>query len=120
LRSASLSAANLEAADLSGADLAYARLDQANLKAANLSGAILDYADFSGAMLTDANLSAASLQHVRNLTQAQINETICNAATILPADLEHPASRLKITTETKADKAPARVPPQNTSVSKLV
>jgi uncharacterized protein YjbI with pentapeptide repeats len=120
LRSASLSAADLEAADLSGADLAYARLDQANLKAANLSGAILDYADFTGAVLTDANLSAASLQHVQNLTQAQINDSICNAATILPAHLEHPATRLKIATETTAEEFRARVPPHNASVSKLV
>jgi uncharacterized protein YjbI with pentapeptide repeats len=120
LRSASLSVADLEAADLSGADLAYARLDQANLKAANLSGAILDYADFTGAVLIDANLSGASLQHVQNLTQAQINDSICNAATILPAHLEHPASRLKIATETKAEESRPRVPPHNASVSKLV
>jgi uncharacterized protein YjbI with pentapeptide repeats len=120
LRSASLSAADLEAADLSGADLAYARLDHANLKAANLGGAILDYADFAGAVLTDANLSGASLQHVQNLTQAQINDSICNAATILPAHLEHPASRLKIARETKAEEPRVRVPPHNASVSKLV
>ena len=120
LRSASLSAADLEAADLSGADLAYARLDQANLKAANLSGAFLDYADFAGAVLTDANLSGASLQHVQNLTQAQINDSICNAATILPAHLVHPASRLQIARETKAEESHARMPPHNASVSKLV
>ena len=115
LRSGSLSAADLEAADLSGADLAYAGLDQANLKAANLSGAILDYADFTGAVFTDANL-----QHVQNLTQAQINDSICNAATILPAHLEHPASRLKIVTETKAEESRVRLPTHNASVSKLV
>jgi|SRR6516165_9657881 len=120
LRSGSLSAADLEAADLSGADLAYAGLDQANLKAANLSGAILDYADFTGAVLTDANLSGASLQHVQNLTQAQINDSICNAATILPAHLEHLASRLKIVTETKAEESRVRLPTHNASVSKLV
>jgi uncharacterized protein YjbI with pentapeptide repeats len=95
-------------------------LDRANLKAANLSGAVLDYVDFNGAALTDANLSGASLQHVQNLTQAQINHSICNAATILPAHLEHPASRLEIMRETKADESFPRVPLQNTSVSKLV
>jgi hypothetical protein len=83
LRSATLSAADLEAADMSGADLAYARLDRANLKAANLSYAVLDYADFNDAILTDTNLSGASLRHVQNLAQAQINHSICDAATIL-------------------------------------
>lgn len=96
LRSANLSAGNLEAADLSGADLAYARLDRANLKAANLSGAVLDYADFNGAVLIDANLSGASLQHAQNVTQAQINDSTCDRATVLPAYLEHPVSHLEV------------------------
>jgi uncharacterized protein YjbI with pentapeptide repeats len=74
----------------------------------------------AGAVLTDANLSAASLQYVQNLTQAQINDSICNAATILPAHLEHPASRLKIARENQAEVSRVRVPPHNGSVSKLV
>jgi Pentapeptide repeats (8 copies) len=101
LWSANLSACNLEAADLSGANLAYARLDRANLKAANLKGAVLDYADFNGAVLADANLSGASLQHAQNLTQAQINDSTCDAATILPAHLEHPTSRLEVVREAR-------------------
>jgi len=101
LWSANLSACNLEAADLSGANLAYARLDRANLKAANLKGAVLDYADFNGAVLADANLSGASLQHAQNLTQAQINDSTCDAATILAAHLEHPTSRLEVVREAR-------------------
>jgi hypothetical protein len=88
-RSANLSEGDLEAANLSGANLAYARFDRANLKAANLKGAVLDYADFNGAVLIDANLSGASLDHVQNLTQAQINDSTCDAATILPPYLEN-------------------------------
>jgi hypothetical protein len=89
-RSANLSAADLEAGDLSGANLAYARLDRANLKAANLQGAVLDYADFNGAVLIDTNLRGASLQQAQNLTQAQINHSTCDAATLLPSHLEIP------------------------------
>jgi hypothetical protein len=96
LRSAALSGAELEDADMSGTDLTYARLDGANLKAANLSSAILDGADFTGAILTDANLSGASLRHVRNLTQAQIKQSICDAATVLPAHLVRPTSTLEM------------------------
>ena len=90
LRSANLSAGDLESADLSGANLAYARLDRANLKGANLQGAVLDYADFNGAVLMDANLSGAILQDAQNLTQAQINDSICDATTILPPLLRSP------------------------------
>src|SRR5262245_13461048 len=95
-RSANLSAGDLESADLSGAKLAYARLDRANLKGVNLQGAVLDYADFNGAVLIDANLSGASMQHAQNLTQAQINDSTCDATTILPLHLENPASRLEV------------------------
>ena len=120
LRSATLSAADLEAADMSGADLAYARLDRANLRAANLSYAVLDYADFNDAILTDANLSGTSLHHVQNLTQAQINHSICDAATILPGHLVHPTSTLEVVRKADVDESPSRVPIQNTHVSKLV
>jgi hypothetical protein len=96
LRFASLSRANLEAADLSEADLAHARLDGANLTGANLSCTILDYADFNGALLSNANLTGASLLHVQNLTQSQINLSICDATTIFPAHLVHPIAMLKV------------------------
>ena len=96
LRFATLSKANLECADLFEADLARARLDGANLASANLSCTILDYADFSGAVLSNANLTGASLLHVQNLTQSQINLSICDATTIFPAHLVHPIAMLKV------------------------
>jgi uncharacterized protein YjbI with pentapeptide repeats len=102
LRFASLSRANLEAADLSEADLVYARLDGANLAAANLSYAVLDRADFGGAILSSANLTGASLQHVQNLTQTQINHSICDATTIFPAHLVHPIARLQVVRKANA------------------
>jgi Pentapeptide repeats (8 copies) len=102
LRFASLSRANLEASDLSEADLAHARLDGANLAGANLSCAIFDYADFNGAVLSSANLTGASLRHVQNLTQNQINLSICDATTIFPAHLVHPIAVLKVVRKTNA------------------
>jgi hypothetical protein len=88
LRFATLSAADLQAADMSGADLVHARFDQANLSAANLSNARLDYADFASANLAKANLCGASLQHAKNLTAAQLEESIGGDSTILPLHLQ--------------------------------
>jgi len=88
LRFATLSAGNLEAADLSGADLVHARFDDADLRAANLSNAKLDHADFAGANLRDVNLSGASLCHAKNLTQAQLEESMGSDSTILPLHLQ--------------------------------
>jgi pentapeptide repeat protein len=96
LRFASLSRASLEGTDLSEADLAHARLDGANLTAANLSCAVLDHVDFADAILSNANLTGASLRHVQNLTQNQINLSICDATTIFPAHLVHPIAMLKV------------------------
>jgi uncharacterized protein YjbI with pentapeptide repeats len=101
LRSASLTEANLEGADLSEADLAYARLDHANLQSADLTGARLDYADFSGAVLTDANLCGVNMQLVQNLMQDQINQSICDLATVFPDPLVSPVSRLEGIHQTK-------------------
>ena len=103
LRFANLSRANLEAADLFEADLVHARLDGANLAGANLSCTILDYADFSGALLSNANLTGASLLHVQNLTQGQINLSICDSTTIFPTHLVHPIAMLKVVRKTNAD-----------------
>jgi uncharacterized protein YjbI with pentapeptide repeats len=96
-------------------NLAYARLDQANLKAANLQGAVLDYADFNGAVLVDTKLSGASLQQAQNLTQAQINNSACDAAALLPSHLENPTSRLEVV---KQDRSDELIP--GTYVSKIV
>jgi len=114
-RSANLSAGDLESADLSEANLAYARLDRANLKGANFQGAVLDYADFNGAVLMDANLSGASLQHAQNLTQAQLNDSTCDAATILPPYLEKPTLRLEVVKQARASELI-----QDTFISKIV
>jgi hypothetical protein len=92
LRFATLSAANFEAADMSGADLVHARFDQANLSAANLSNALLDYADFAGANLQKVNLCGASLHHAKNLTQAQLEESIGSNSAILPQYLRESVS----------------------------
>ncbi|MGZ5916640.1 MAG: pentapeptide repeat-containing protein [Methyloceanibacter sp.] len=97
LRFATLLAADLEAADMSNADLVHARLDHANLSSANLRNVLLDHADFAGANLTQANLCGASLQHAKNLTQAQIEYSIGSDATILPNHLVAPWLWLKIT-----------------------
>ena len=88
LRSATLSKAELEFADLFAADLTFARLDGANFKAANLSHAVLDYADLSGAILTKTNLKGTDLRYVRNLTQAQIDDSFCDSTTVFPAHLD--------------------------------
>lgn len=92
LRFATLTGAELEGADLSDADLREARLNGANLVGADLGGALLDNADLSGARLTGANLCAASLNEARNLTQEQVDDTIGDARTMLPAHLDVPQS----------------------------
>ena len=102
LRFATLSKANLEAADLFEADLAHARLDGANLAGANLGCTILDYADLRDALLSNANLTGASLLHVKNLTQSQINLSICDTTTVFPAHLVHPIAMLKMVRKTNA------------------
>jgi hypothetical protein len=99
LRFASLLDADLQAADLTRADLVHARLDRANLKNAILTDALLDHADFADAHLSRAILSGASLSHARNLTQDQIDETVGDASTTLPAHLERPAAWLEVAPE---------------------
>lgn len=88
LRFTTLSAADCRAVDMSEADLMHARLDQANLSSANFENARLDYADFAGAQLSKANLCGACLQHAKNLTPAQLEESTGSASTILPLHLQ--------------------------------
>jgi hypothetical protein len=92
LRFATLTGADLSMADLWDSDLSDARLDRANLSGADLTEALLERADFAGARLTGANLSSAKLLEVRNLTQAQIDEALGDAFTVLPPDLTRPAA----------------------------
>jgi hypothetical protein len=96
LRSSCLSRADLNGADLSETDLNCARLDHANLSAANLAHAVLDDADLSDSVLTRANLIGTRLRGARGLTQAQINETICDLTTVFPEHLIHPISTLDL------------------------
>jgi uncharacterized protein YjbI with pentapeptide repeats len=70
----------------------YARLDGANLAGANLTYAILDFADLRDAILTKTNLKGTNLRHVQHLTQAQINDAICDRTTAFPDHLVHPLS----------------------------
>ena len=106
LRFASLLDADLQAADLSRADLVHARLDRANLKNAILTDALLDHADFAGAELGRAIVRGASLSHARNLTQEQIDDTIGDASTTLPAYLETPSAWLEVAAETSRAPSP--------------
>lgn len=98
LRFASLLDADLQAADLTRADLMHARLNRANLKNAILKDAALDHADFADAYLGKAVVTGASLSHARNLTQNQIDETIGDASTTLPAHLARPAAWVEVAT----------------------
>jgi hypothetical protein len=108
LRFATLLTADLQAADISGADLMHARLDQANLSAANFSNARLDYADFGGASLTKVNLCGASLKHAKNLTQAQIEDSIGSASTILPPHLQGSVSWSAARSQTEQERRDLR------------
>jgi uncharacterized protein YjbI with pentapeptide repeats len=114
LRFTNLSTVDLEAADLSGADLVHARLDEANLTAANLTKACLDYADFAGANLTKANLCGASLHHVKNLTPAQIEESIGSASTILPPHLQGSVSWSVPKSQTEKERCDLRAQDRHT------
>lgn len=80
LRHADLRLANLEGSCLRGADLAGAKLSRAKLAGADLGGAIL-----MGADLTQADLSK-----VENLTQGQVEKTLCDLETKLPPSLTRP------------------------------
>jgi hypothetical protein len=88
LRFANLTTADLQAADMSDADLTHARLDQANLSTANFKNARLDYASFAGAKFSKVNLCGACLQHAKNLTESQLEESTGSASTILPPHLQ--------------------------------
>lgn len=76
----------LDGADLTAAVLGGADLTAAWLFAANLTGAGLFAAD-----LTRAGLFAADLTGAQDLTQAQVEAALGDAATRLPAGLERPA-----------------------------
>ena len=82
---------NLAGADLTNANLAGADLTNANLAGADLVNADLSGADLSGANLFCADLTGADLSKAKNLTQAQIYDTIgsvdADTKTQLPYDI---------------------------------
>jgi uncharacterized protein YjbI with pentapeptide repeats len=92
LDQATLTEANLVGAALIDADLSDARLENADLRGADLSGANLAFAALGGARLYGANLCGADLRLARGLTQAQIDQTLGDRGTILPAGLAAPTA----------------------------
>ena len=102
LRYARLSSAKLSSANLSLTDLTYAKFDCANLNEANLSNAVLHYADFAGASLRGANLNGANLYHVKNLTPAQLEDSLGGECTILPPELQSSVSWSRSRTPTRS------------------
>lgn len=90
LEHATLIGADLTGARLVEADLSYARLTGADLRGANLSHALLEQADLEDARLDAATVFGAQLQHARNLTQAQIEQTSGDENTALPPHLAMP------------------------------
>ena len=97
-REANLSNVNLQGAKLNNADLSDAELDDALLQGAdlkdtslqntNLIGADLQGADLQNAYLYYADISGADLRGAKHLTQEQINASLGDDETQLPADLE--------------------------------
>lgn len=99
-RYATLSAANLGGANLGVAALRHAKLNLSNLEGAvlrgtdlsgaSLGGARTSGADFKGANMMGADLRDADLSKAENLTQAQVDKTICDKATKLPPGVFRP------------------------------
>jgi uncharacterized protein YjbI with pentapeptide repeats len=97
LRGANLGDADLEYISMKGVNLSPARLVYTNLSNADLSDANLNHAWLSNVDLSGANLSGADLGHVdlrddTGLTQEQIDEAKGDERTLLPDNLQRPAS----------------------------
>lgn len=84
LRHATLIGCNLSNVDLEEGNLLGARLQNADLRNASLVNAYLEDADLEGALLDGADLRGADLSSARNLTRAQLETALGNAATPLP------------------------------------
>jgi len=91
LTRAELPMANLTRAQLPGANLTLAVLNRADLNDASLGRANLTRARLGGANLTRAWLGGADLTGAHDLTQAQVEAALGDAATRLPTELERPA-----------------------------
>jgi hypothetical protein len=92
---AQLDQATLIEANLMGAMFFEADLSDARLEKADLRGAKLAYANLDGARLDGANLCAADLRLARGLTQAQIEQSVGDHRTSLPAGLMTPRAWLQ-------------------------
>ena len=88
LYGAYLKNSNLEQADLSGVNLRGANLRWVNLQGANLSGSNLVRADLHESNLKETNLIGANLQMSDGLTLKQIDQAQTNETTKLPDSLE--------------------------------
>ena len=87
LQGASLIDANLQGANLYGANLQKASLLGANLQEANLQDANLQDANLQEAFFGATNLGAADLSSARNVTREQLETSLTDEATKLPASL---------------------------------
>jgi uncharacterized protein YjbI with pentapeptide repeats len=83
--------ADLLGADLRDADLAGAELRGALLIAADLRGADLSRAELIGADFRDARVEGADLRDAVYLTQTQVNASLGDPSTVLPAILTRPS-----------------------------
>jgi len=92
LQDADLEYISMEGSNLTNSHLVNTDLSNANLSDANLYHAFLDNVDLSGADLSGADLSDVDLRNDTGLTQEQIDEAIGNQRTLLPDDLQRPAT----------------------------
>jgi uncharacterized protein YjbI with pentapeptide repeats len=97
LRLVNLTDADLDSTSMKGVKLSPSLLTNTNFSNADLSDADLSHiglqnTNLSGATLSGANLSGTNLQTARGLTQEQIDKAKGNQRTLLPDDLQRPAS----------------------------
>ena len=93
LREANLRKANLNSSILVRTNLKQADLRGSDLRNARLSRAILTQSDLSDANLKGAKLQDAKLDHVRGLTQAQLNKACGDVHTVLPSGFSIPTCK---------------------------
>jgi uncharacterized protein YjbI with pentapeptide repeats len=92
LQDADLEYISMEGANLSNSHLVNTNLSNADLSNANMYHAYLDNVDLSGADLSGADLSDVDLRNDTGLTQEQVDEATGDERTLLPDDLQRPAT----------------------------
>jgi hypothetical protein len=105
---ARLDQATLIEGNLMGAVLTEADLSDARLEKADLRGARFDYANLAGARLDGADLCGAHLRLARGLTQAQVDRSLGDRRTELPAHLAVPGAWLDGGSRHRPVKTPQR------------